>query len=147
MRYLLLAFLALSFQSVYSATLDGVPITLPSGGIEDNLMEDSLICDSARVLIDTKETTLMNYATKNISEITRQIENGNCDVVFSRLQGVVIKRLVRGYLTGINGDLSSEILLEIEHNGETLGWTESLNVEFASGMYEDAKKRMDAELQ
>lgn len=137
--------LSLMLVGAASAAERGVPVYVSSDGIEDTLLENSFVCKSAMDLLNTKEVVLAKMAERDISEISKQLQTGNCDVYYAE-RDVTIRRVVRGYIIGTDGERTAEILLEIKEGEDVLGWTESVNLLDSAPLYEEAKRRMNEDL-
>lgn len=136
--------LCLAFvSSAHAAGLTGIPIQV-NGNLPDTLMGSSFVCAEPRTLVDLKEQVFASYnAGTELTKLQELIRQGNCEVTNAD-QPATIVRVVRGWFKGVDGERSNEILLEVEHEGRLIGWTESVNMLEAAKLYEQAKTRMNA---
>lgn len=135
MRALIVALMLCS--AVQAAELEAPkPVT----AVKDVLLTDSLYCNDPQTLLITKEKVLSKYVQRDISDIVQVMKTAQCDVQLDKEVEVEIRRSAYGRLIGIGGEPETEILVEVFHNGELLGWTESVNLKNSALQYERMKK-------
>lgn len=136
--------LCLAFvSSAHAAGLVGIPVQL-NGNPPDTLMASSFVCAEPETIVTLKEQVLTTYNSgADLTDLQDRLRKGDCDVT-NEDQPAIVVRMVRGWFKGLDGERSNEILLELEHEGRVIGWTESVNLLESAKLYEQAKARMNA---